>query len=233
MALSRKVDAVKNDLQKIGIAPSGDRPELVGNVKVTRQDWLAVAMDVLISDGVEQVKILTLGERLGVSRSSFYWYFSSRQDLLNALLDHWENANTKALVKQAGLAAETITESVCNVFRCFIDARLFNSQLDFAVRDWARRSGSVRSILDRSDQARLEALTAMFRRFDYETVEARTRARILYYMQIGYNATELHEPQEERLKLLAPYLVGFTGQVARPSEIRAFEDYARSIQEAL
>ena len=137
------------------------------------------------------------------------------------------------MVKQAGLAAETITESVCNVFRCFIDARLFNSQLDFAVRDWARRSGSVRSILDRSDQARLEALTAMFRRFDYETVEARTRARILYYMQIGYNAAELHEPQEERLKLLAPYLVGFTGQVARPSEIRAFEDYARSIQEAL
>ena len=119
MALSRKVDAVKNDLQKIGIAPSGDRPELVGNVKVTRQDWLAVAMDVLISDGVEQVKILTLGERLGVSRSSFYWYFSSRQDLLNALLDHWENANTKALVKQAGLAAETITESVCNVFSLF------------------------------------------------------------------------------------------------------------------
>ena len=53
-------------------------------------------------------------------------------------------------------------------------------------------------------------------------------------MQIGYNAAELHEPQEERLKLLAPYLVGFTGQGG--ASIRKFERLktnARSIQEAL
>ena len=60
-----------------------------GNVKVTREDWLTVAMDVLLSDGVEQVKVLTLGDRLSVSRSSFYWYFKSRQHLLDALLDQW------------------------------------------------------------------------------------------------------------------------------------------------
>ena len=65
-----------------------DKEPLVGNIKVTRQDWLNVAMDVLVSDGVEQVKVLTLGERLGVSRSSFYWYFKSRQELLTALLRH-------------------------------------------------------------------------------------------------------------------------------------------------
>jgi AcrR family transcriptional regulator len=53
-----------------------------GNVKVTREDWLRVAMDLLVSDGVSEVKVLTIGERLGVSRSSFYWYFKSRKDLL-------------------------------------------------------------------------------------------------------------------------------------------------------
>ena len=39
---------------------------LVGNVKVTRDDWLNVAMDVLISDGVEQVKVLNLADRMAV-----------------------------------------------------------------------------------------------------------------------------------------------------------------------
>jgi AcrR family transcriptional regulator len=40
---------------------------------------------------------VALGARLGVSRSSFYWYFESRQDLLDALLDAWEVRNTAQL----------------------------------------------------------------------------------------------------------------------------------------
>jgi len=65
-----------------------------GNIKVTREDWLNVALDVLVSEGVGEVKILTIGQRLNVSRSSFYWYFKSRQDLLDALLKHWQATNT-------------------------------------------------------------------------------------------------------------------------------------------
>jgi AcrR family transcriptional regulator len=210
-----------------------DDPEkapLVGNVKVTRQDWLNVAMDVLISNGVEQVKVQALGERLAVSRSSFYWYFESRQDLLDALLDHWQKTNTAALVAQARAPAETITQSVCNVFRCVLDPELFNNALDFAVRDWARRSGSVRHILDISDERRLSALTAMFARHGYPDIEALTRARILYYMQIGYNDADLREPLDARMRLLPAYLLGFTGREARPEEIEAFRAYAYRVQ---
>lgn len=204
---------------------------LVGNIKVTRQDWLNVALDVFITDGVEQVKVLALGDRLGVSRSSFYWYFKSRQDLLDALLDHWQATNTAALVRQAQAPAKSITGAVCNVFHCVIDETLFNTRLDFAVRDWARRSGKVRRILDQSDQTRLAALEAMFGRFGYEPVEALTRARILYYMQIGYDSAELNEPLEERLKLVPTYLLGFTGQAPAQEEIDDFFRFARSAAE--
>lgn len=98
-----------------------DDPEaepLVGNIKVTRDDWLNVAMDVLISDGVERVKVLALAERMAVSRSSFYWYFKTRQDLLDALLKSWEQTNTAGLVGQAGAPAKTVTAAVLNVWRC-------------------------------------------------------------------------------------------------------------------
>jgi len=66
-------------------------------------------MDVLISDGVEKVKVLTLAERLDVSRSSFYWYFKSRQELLDSLLELWEATNTAAIVRQTKAPAKTIT----------------------------------------------------------------------------------------------------------------------------
>jgi hypothetical protein len=42
-----------------------DKEPLVGNIKVTREDWLNAALDVLVSDGVERVKVLVLASRLG------------------------------------------------------------------------------------------------------------------------------------------------------------------------
>ncbi len=219
--------------EKSLLQPENDtsRGPLTGNVKVTREDWMNVALDILVSDGIGEVKVLAIGQRLGVSRSSFYWYFKSRQHLLSTLLDHWQASNTAALVTQTTLPADTVTEAVCNVFRCFVNPGLFNNALDFAIRDWARRSGKVRKVLDRSDQARLDALAAMFERYGYEEIEALTRARILYFMQIGYNVAELNETLSDRLKLLPQYLLGFTGVAASQEEIEAFTAYAIAINE--
>jgi AcrR family transcriptional regulator len=204
---------------------------LPGNVKVTREDWLKVAMDLLISDGVGEVKVLTIGTRLGVSRSSFYWYFKSRRDLLDQLLAEWERSNTGILVAHAGMPARSITEAVCNVFRCIIDPEGFNHRLDFAVREWARRDGAVRRVLDRSDSARHAAIAAMFARHGYAPREADIRARVLYYQQIGYYALELQETVEERLSRVADYVLCFTGIAPPESEIADFASYVRGLPE--
>ncbi|TIM59382.1 MAG: TetR/AcrR family transcriptional regulator, partial [Mesorhizobium sp.] len=78
------------------------RSGLIGNTKVTREDWMKLALETLISEGVEAVRVLALGQKLNVSRSSFYWYFKSRQDLLDQLLDYWRNNNTRFILEQAG-----------------------------------------------------------------------------------------------------------------------------------
>ncbi len=203
---------------------------LVGNIKVTRQDWLNAAMDVLVTDGVERVKILTLADRLNVSRSSFYWYFKDRAGLLDALLDHWDNTNTAALVARSNAPARTITAAVCNVFHCVVNPALFSISLDFAVRDWARRSGAVREVLRRSEDRRIAALQAMFARYGYEETEALIRARVLYYMQNGYNDADLKEPIEERMRVLPNYLFAFTGVEPKRQEIEEFRAYSIRVQ---
>ena len=200
---------------------------LTGNIKVTREDWLNVAMDILVSDGVGEVKILPIGERLDVSRSSFYWYFKSRKDLLDALLAEWESTNTGLLIQHTELPSATITEAVGLLFRCFVNPNLFNHRLDFAVREWARRDGSVRRIIDRTDATRHTAIAAMFLRHGYDAYEADVRARILYYQQIGYYALDLSEPMEDRIARTPGYILGFTGQHPRPEEVAAIDAYAR------
>lgn len=199
-----------------------NKEPLAGNVKVTKQDWLNVAIDTLISDGIEQVKVMTLAENLDVSRSSFYWYFKSRQDLLDNLLDHWLSLNTDAIVTHAALPCETITKGVCNLLWCFVDPSRFDTKLDFAVRDWARRSGKVRRVLDTSDARRIAAIAELFEQFGYGEQESLVRARVLYYMQIGYNDADLQEPLATRLSLVAHYLLIFTGKEPKPEEVKEF-----------
>ncbi len=159
---------------------------LSGNTKVTREDWLKLARDLLISHGVADVQ--AIGSSLGVSRSSFYWYFKSRDDLLDALLKDWQDCNTGSLISHAAMPSATITEAVCNVFRCWLDERLFHHQLDFAVREWARREVSVRALIDETDDTRIKAFSQMFVRHGFKPREAEVRARILYFMQVGYYA---------------------------------------------
>ena len=210
------------------IASQPNDPSGYPHTKATRGDWLTVALDTLVSDGVEQVKVMPLATKLSVSRSSFYWYFKSRQELLNALLDIWRDTNTKAIVQQACLPSRTIGAGVYNIFQCWVDERLFDPRLDFAVREWARRSGPVRRVVDRADEERVEAIKALFLRHGYDDTDAFVRARVLYFMQIGYYALELNESLEYRARYSAAYVRSFTGMQPTDEDIAGFMEHLKT-----
>lgn len=110
--------------------------------------------------------------------------------------------NTRTIIANCALSADTIAHAVCNFFRCFIDPRLFDRNLDFAVREWARRDDAVRLRIDATDRGRLGAVSSMFERHGYSPREAEVRARILYFMQLGYHALDVREPTSERMARL-------------------------------
>ncbi len=182
------------------------------HTKATRVDWLIAAREVMLAEGVERVKVLTLAKRLEISRASFYWYFKDKTDLLNAVLERWRGTNTSAILVQADMPSESVFEGVINIFECWVDEALFDARLDFAVREWARRSEDVRKEVDIADDDRVDTIKAMFLRHGYEDQDAFIRARVLYFMQIGYYALELGETTSTRMKYIADYLRSFTGQ---------------------
>lgn len=201
-----------------------------GNTKVTRDDWLAVAKDMLVNEGVEQVKILTLAERLEVSRSSFYWYFRDREHLLDDLLTEWSETNTGVFQRHCALPSTTLTEAILNLFLCFVGPDGFNHRLDFAVREWARRSDEVARVVAEADAQRILAIARLYKRFGHGPKRADIRARILYYMQIGYYALDLDETLEERLTRVPDWVEGFTGLMPSEAELVAFTKTLRATQ---
>ncbi|MEM7209103.1 MAG: TetR/AcrR family transcriptional regulator [Pseudomonadota bacterium] len=199
---------------------------LVGNVKVTRDDWLNHARDVLVHEGVGELKILSLSARMNVSRSSFYWYFQNRADLLAALLAEWEERNTRTILTHCALPADDIHAAVCNFFTCFVDEGLFDRNLDFAIREWARRDQNVNDLIQAADRTRLATITEMFARHGYSDTEADARARVLYFMQIGYHAVEMRETMAERTSRVEVFLNCFTGRQPSAALVDEFSEFA-------
>ena len=197
--------------------------------RVTREDWLRAARAALVDEGVDRVKVALLATQLGVARSSFYWYFAEREDLLAALLEEWEAHNTHSIQQRAARPAATITEALLHVFECWADPDLFDAPLEFAVRDWARRDDVVRERLAAADAARIAALATQHRRFGYERKEALVRARVQYHSQLGLYAMGRRESHAERLRLLPTYVRVFAGIDASPEELRSFERYVRTL----
>lgn len=195
------------------------KPRMRGPTRTTRQDWLMAALDTLICEGVENVKILTLARKLDCARSSFYWYFKNRSELLNALLEHWATSNTKVIVESASAEAETINFALSRLYASWVREDRFDTQLDFAIRDWARRSGRVRRAVSAGDSARMEALASMFRRFGYDPAEATVRAQIVYFTQLGYALLDQRESWETRAARAREYLLCMTGQTPTEAEV--------------
>jgi AcrR family transcriptional regulator len=184
--------------------------------------WLEAAYDLLVEGGVEAVKVMPLADRLGLSRTSFYWHFQDREALLAGLIDRWKAKNTGNLVARCEAPAATIPEAMLNLIDCWVDPQLFDSRLEFAMRTWALTDRTVEVAMAEADATRIAALTALFRRFGYAETEADTRARTLYLTQVGYIALRSQESFAVRLGRIPAYVLTFSGQAPTEAEVAAF-----------
>lgn len=184
--------------------------------------WLQAASDALLESGVDAVKIQPLAKRLGISRTSFYWFFKDREELLSALVARWRDKNTGGLVRQSEAYAESLAEAMLNVFDCWLDKELFDSQFEFAIRSWALQAPEVLAEVRKADHIRIEALTRMFVRFGYDETVADVHARTTYLVQIGYISMQASEDVALRMKRIPEYIAIYTGQMPQKRELDRF-----------
>ncbi|MEW9613238.1 TetR/AcrR family transcriptional regulator [Shinella sp. S4-D37] len=198
--------------------------------RMTREAWIEAGVAALLEEGIANVKIQVVAKTLGVSRSSFYWFFADLQELYRELLEYWLRKNTGPIIERALRPAPTVTKAVCHIFECWVDPELFSPRLDAAVRSWGQVDAAVREVVDQADDQRVDAVTRMFLRYGYPDEEAFVRARVLYFTQIGHYTLGMRDDREMRLRLLQPYLLSFTGRKGSQEEVAAFEELTRRVQ---
>ncbi len=198
------------------------------HTKVTRDDWIVVALAALQHTPIDKLKVLSLATALDVSRSSFYWYFAERGDLVDELLRLWVQ-NTESIIDRSTRPAPTITAACLGIFECWADESLFDSTLDMAVRDWGRRDSKIASRVSESDRERQQALMAMFSQHGFSQTESLVRARLLYHSQVGYYAVGTEETMATRISYVPDYLRAMTGQDPSQMELDDFGEFLTTL----
>lgn len=161
--------------------------------KVSSERWVETAHRVLVEEGIAGVKVDRLAHRLGVTRGGFYHNFRDREELLDALLHRWKR-ECRFL---PGLPASRALADVGAWFDSAVDRLIVESgydhDFDMAVREWARSDERAARAVERSDRERMGTLQRVFDALGYSEDEARVRARVFYYHQIGYYAIGVRE----------------------------------------
>ncbi|HXD37565.1 MAG TPA: helix-turn-helix domain-containing protein, partial [Rhodanobacter sp.] len=58
--------------------------------RLSAEDWELAALQLIAEQGVGALAVEALARRLGVTKGSFYWHFRTREALLQAALERWE-----------------------------------------------------------------------------------------------------------------------------------------------
>ncbi len=194
--------------------------------------WIGAAYEALLETGVEGVRIMPLAKKLNLSRTSFYWFFTDREQLLDALVSLWREKNTGSVLKQTNAYADTLVEAVLNLSDCWFSNEIFDSRFEFAMRSWALQSPQIQSEIQQADQQRLEAICQMFVRFGHEPLPADVCSRAIYLVQIGYISMQTKEDISVRMRRIPEYVKIFTNQIPSRRELeRFYSRHGYSIEE--
>lgn len=186
--------------------------------------WLDAAYELLISEGIDAVKVMPLAKRLNLTRTGFYWFFADIAELHRAMVQRWESKNTGSLVNRCNADASNICEALFNLMDCWLDPSLFDAKLDLAIRNWARVDAELQRQLSLADSRRIEAVAGMFRRHGFSKEQSDVRSLTVIYTQIGYVSMQVEETRAERLGRVQHYVELFASVRPSSSDVENFMD---------
>ena len=171
--------------------------------KLTRDDWLDAAFAAVVEGGFDAVRVLTLAQRLGVTRGSFYWHFADHAALLAALLQRWRE---RELETEMQLRADTSADPRADLERLLqaalahAGADLENMRFELALRGLGRRDPHVAAMLAEIDGQRMALFVDMFKRLGLDAKSAGELASLFYLCIVGSHQALSRPNNPSRMK---------------------------------
>jgi len=152
-------------------------------VRLSAEDWEDGALALIAEQGVGALAVEALARRLGVTKGSFYWHFRTREALLQASLERWEQYGEREVIGKMELISDP-RERLPELFRRV--AHELQAHRVYAALLKALDHPQVVPVMARVSQRRIDFLTTLYSEAGLEPTTALNRGRLTYAAYVGF-----------------------------------------------
>jgi AcrR family transcriptional regulator len=150
---------------------------------LSAEDWEREALELISEQGVQALAVEPLARRMGITKGSFYWHFTSRESLLEKALNRWEEHDSRNLNRSLG-EIDHPRDRLVSFFR-----RVGKEKLTHEVySELCAAAGhpQVEPVLERVANRRMKHLSTAFEELGMNAKAARYQARLTYSVYLGF-----------------------------------------------
>jgi len=136
-----------------------------GKPRLSRADWVQGAYEALGDRGISAITVDALAQRLGVTKGSFYWHFRDSEDLLGAVVAHWEELAVDRVLGdllQLGSPCAVIRRIISHTVGIEDPERRLRYRVEAVMAAMAEWHPIVRPVYTRVMQRRLNGLSVLY-----------------------------------------------------------------------
>jgi AcrR family transcriptional regulator len=152
-------------------------------VRLSAEDWEDGALALIAEQGVGALAVEALARQLGVTKGSFYWHFRTREALLQAALERWEEYGEREVLAEIERIPDPL-KRFPELFRRV--AHEIQPHRVYAALLKALDHPQVVPVMSRVSQRRMEFLTRLYREAGLDPVVALHRSRLTYAAYVGF-----------------------------------------------
>lgn len=176
--------------------------EKVKRQRFSKEEWLEAGLNMLAEQGVDKLTISSLSRSVGVAKTSFYWHFKDRQDLLDHLLDYWASEFTFVVSENPQLPQLEPAQRLLAINNTVMGNDLLKYEL--AIGAWASHDKSAKAMFESIYRRRMEVFRQAFADagFDEGEQEIRAQALLCHHVWGGVMQGDPHAHKEIAEKLI-------------------------------
>ena len=162
---------------------------------VTKQEWIEEGFKQFSKHGEHALIVEKMANKLKVNKSSFYWYFKTKQVFINEIVSYWVFKETEQIINSADKfenPKEKWNEFLIIAFRN--DPYL---EFIFYLKRYATKHASIQKIIDEIDSRRLDFTSKLLQELGYLEKESIIKASLFYKYLIGYHEMIRYKEQKE------------------------------------